>query len=443
MAYRGRVSKLEGPIMKVCFVCSEYPPGPHGGIGTATQLLARALVDNGHRVKVAGVYSSKYQAPDYREDRGVQVYSLQEPRVYLGWAMARCQLFKMIQSWSRTGQIDIVEVPDYQGWAAGWPQLPVPVVTRIHGSATLQAHELNRPLDRVTRVLERWSLKRADALCSVSHHAADITRKAFRLNHLDSTVLHNFVEVPSRPLAASSRDRNCVVFTGTLTEKKGVISLAEAWPMVLKEHPEATLHLYGKDSKGPDGPSMKEFLMNWLSSTSLDRVSFHGHLDRSDLLQALSRARAGVFPSYTEAFGIAPLEAMATGCPTIFTRRATGPELIDEGTDGLLVDPDRPEAIAKAIVRLLKDDELACRIGEAGRRKAEERFSRHSALGQNEMFYAKCVADFKNCGSPGGRVITAVDAAREPQPGVGSSAFRGARSTPAPLAENERARETD
>ncbi len=82
-----------------------------------------------------------------------------------------------------------------------------------------------------------------------------------------------------------------------------------------------------------------------------------------------------VFPSYAEAFAIAPLEAMAWGCPTIYSQRGSGPELIRHGDDGWLVDPDQTSDLSQAISRLLKDDVLANRLGTQGRRRIEERFT--------------------------------------------------------------------
>ncbi len=58
--------------MKICFICGEYPPGPHGGIGTFVQVLARALVAAGHEVRVLGAYGTAYHAANEEVDQGVQ-----------------------------------------------------------------------------------------------------------------------------------------------------------------------------------------------------------------------------------------------------------------------------------------------------------------------------------------------------------------------------------
>src|SRR5476651_1059807 len=60
--------------MNILYLCDEYPPGHHGGIGTSVQLLARELVKQGHKVIVAGLYSLGYGGENKYEDEGVKIY---------------------------------------------------------------------------------------------------------------------------------------------------------------------------------------------------------------------------------------------------------------------------------------------------------------------------------------------------------------------------------
>jgi glycosyltransferase involved in cell wall biosynthesis len=123
-------------------------------------------------------------------------------------------------------------------------------------------------------------------------------------------------------------------------------------------------------------------------------VRFHGHVSRGTLFDALATARAAVFPSFAEAFALAPLEAMAVGCPTIYSRLGSGPELIDEGVHGLLIDPNHPREIAESLIRVLTDDRLAERLGTAGARHVRSRFSLEQAILRNVEFYERCVSRF-------------------------------------------------
>jgi glycosyltransferase involved in cell wall biosynthesis len=92
---------------------------------------------------------------------------------------------------------------------------------------------------------------------------------------------------------------------------------------------------------------------------------------------------------------MAPLEAMAAGCPTIYSRVGSGPELITNGLDGLLVDPDSAEDIASALLNVLGDDSLARRLGEAARRTAGRRFGMTTLVPQNESLYRQCIDRFR------------------------------------------------
>jgi hypothetical protein len=101
-------------VIRVGFVCADYPPGPHGGIGTTTQLLARALVRRGGAARVIGVYSPDYPAEDLADDYGVQVIRIRERPQPLGWVVARARLAHTVAGWARRGEVDVIEVPDWQ-----------------------------------------------------------------------------------------------------------------------------------------------------------------------------------------------------------------------------------------------------------------------------------------------------------------------------------------
>ncbi len=375
--------------LRLCFLCNEYPPGPHGGIGTLVQTFARALVEAGHSVRVVGMYSASYPAPDTEEDRGVRIVRLRESEGPAGWVRSRVRLFRTVSGWVRAGDVDIVELPDWEGWAAGWPRLACPVVVRLSGSASYFADELGRPRRRGLYWLERASLRRADFICSESRYLAGRTAAVFGLSRVPDAVIYNPVETPPAPERA--RDRNRILYAGTLTTKKGIRSLLAAWPFVTREEPHATLDVFGKDGRAEEGGSMREALSASLAKNGIEGVTFRGHVALDALVEELSRAWAIVLPSYAEGFSLMPLHAMAAGCPTVYTLRGSGPEVIEDGRDGLLVDPDEPDAIAAAILRLLKDDALAARLGKSGRETVRRRFSLEALTAANAAFYRSCL----------------------------------------------------
>jgi glycosyltransferase involved in cell wall biosynthesis len=364
--------------MRICFICCEYPPARHGGIGSVTQVLGRALSDAGHEVRVLGVYSG-LDAPKTDEDGGVQVWRLPMPAGRFGWTRGRKVLFETIKDWADRGEIDVVEVPDWEGYAAGWPSLRVPVVTRLHGSSSYFAREMHARLDWPAWCLEAASFHRADSCCSTSAYTAARTQRIFGPRRRPVEVLFNPVEIP--PARQRARDANRVVFAGTLTPKKGVRPLIEAWPGVVRECPAAELHLFGKDE------GMQDEMTALLPDGVRESVRFHGHVNRDRVRTEFETCRLAVFPSFAEAFSMVPLEAMAQGCPVIYSKRHSGPELIEDGRNGLLVDPGSPDEIAGAIVRLLRNREESARLGDAGREDVTRRFACDVLLARNEAFY--------------------------------------------------------
>jgi glycosyltransferase involved in cell wall biosynthesis len=379
--------------MRICFLCEGYPPAPHGGIGTSTQNLARALVRAGHQVFVLGRNFARMPASEYEEDQGVRVWRYRSSRQLLDRARIRYKLFRTVYRWSRSGKIDVVESPDCAGWIAGWPRLPVPVIVRLRGSLTYISSELKQPPDRIVYLLEWASFRRADFLCSVSHYAATRTQQLFGFADRPA-VLYNSLDVPAKTLAPN-RSKHQIVYTGGLKINKGILSLLKAWPRVIATDRGAELHIYGANRPADDGQSIQALLLSRLRDQIGDSVHFHGFADRRQIFDAMETARAAVCPSYVETFGNAPMEAMACACPTIFTRRTSGPELIEHERTGLLIDPDRPDEIANAIIRLLTDDALAQRLGEAGRKRVEENFSIGVIVKQNEAFYQDCLSNFR------------------------------------------------
>lgn len=193
--------------MNICFACSEYPPGPHGGIGTLVQLMARGLVAQGHPVRVIGICPAAYPAPDYEVDRGVQVWRMRGSSFRPGWLLDRYRMFRTLASWVRKGFVDLIEVPDHGGIAAAWPRLPVPVIFRLSGSASYFAAEMGERPGRYF-YLERASLRRSEFLCSESRYVAARTREVF--GHLQP-----------RRVSGRTRDRSANAKPGRLCRNSG------------------------------------------------------------------------------------------------------------------------------------------------------------------------------------------------------------------------------
>ncbi len=147
-------------LKSICLICPEYPPGPHGGVGTLMQVLARELVKMNYEVRVVGVYPIGYPAPDYEEDHGVKVWRIRFGRGKYSWIPAWFRQYRMIKKWYDNKQIDIIEAPDSRGWFAFWPKFNIPIVLRANGSVTYFARILGYAPNKLTELLEQKSYER-------------------------------------------------------------------------------------------------------------------------------------------------------------------------------------------------------------------------------------------------------------------------------------------
>jgi len=165
-------------------------------------------------------------------------------------------------------------------------------------------------------------------------------------------------------------DKKVVLFLSRIDWVKGLDTLIPAFAKVIQRVPEAILVMAGDDDKGYKKESDK-----LVHKFHLDQnIIYTGVLLGNDKIKAFEESDVFVQPSYSESFGMAAAEAMRSGLPTIVTEGVgLAPQIKDEGA-GLVVRKDVDE-LSGAIVRLLKNPELAEEIGKRGAAFIESNFS--------------------------------------------------------------------
>jgi starch synthase len=124
----------------------------------------------------------------------------------------------------------------------------------------------------------------------------------------------------------------------------------------------------------PDEEGLDEKLSKQLKGRS-NVVWINKMLPRNEVVALLSGASVFVAPSLYEPFGIMNLEAMACERPVVSTRVGGITDVVLDGETGLLVPPNNPDELANAVNRIVADPKLGERMGEAGRRRVEDRFT--------------------------------------------------------------------
>jgi len=387
--------------MNICYICNEYPEGPHGGVGTMTKLLAEELVNRGNSVKVIGVYDLSYPSADYNIQNGVEVtrikvnYKNRFAVLYGNWLMAR-----KIKSWIKNNFVDIIESPDSYGMFSLFATFKKPLVLRANGNNTYFSSILNIPLKKNTAFYERNLYKKAYAYCAVSAFTANKMKLLFNIE--DSiTVIYNAVAIQQDEFKTLKNYKdlqefsNPIVFSGTLTPKKGIFELVRAMIVLLKKGVEANLIINGKDAVNiKTGKSVKSELLEMIPQDLMKHFVFNGHVTREELFCQYQNSKAAIFPSFAEAFALAPMEAMALGIPTIFSSECSGGELIINNEDGLLIDPSSEESIAQAIEYVIQNPTIAKQIGQKGKEKIKHFFSKETMATKSIAFYEKTQNSF-------------------------------------------------
>ncbi|RYD52862.1 MAG: glycosyltransferase family 1 protein [Sphingobacteriales bacterium] len=401
--------------MNILFVCDEYPPGPHGGIGTAVQTLARQLVKTGHRVWVAGIYDYGYGGRDVETDEGVQVYRLRKRSEMLGITMRYTlydkvvrklltlsgllnqetqegldRLLKLIERIHQTDPLDLIEITDHQHYTRQISKpvqmrLPaIPTVLRLHGGKVYFDREAGQTPDSIAYTIEKKLLEQSTVISSVSRYTGLKTLLALD-SERQATVIPNGVAMPDWS-GTNRRQPKQVMFTGSLLAKKGIFELMKAWNRVSEQQPEAQLMVYGKGAISE--------LQQLLTAQAQETVFFKGHVSREEVLAAWKEASIAALPSYAEAFAIAPLEAMANGVATVYSVRTSGTELIENGVDGLLIEPSDTIALADALVLLLENPELRQQMARKGQEKIARQYTIEAVTSQQEAFYQTVINNY-------------------------------------------------
>lgn len=390
MVQSGPCRSPDGPLrcMHICYLCNEYPPAPHGGIGTVVQTLGRALVRRGHAVTVLGTYAPEWQGRTV--DEGIEVVRLPRARTRgTGFVVNGSRTRRALAEIHEKRSIDVLEGSELS--LAFLPRrLPYTAVIRMHGGHHFFAVTLGRRPKPWRSWLERRSFARATHLCAVSQFVGHTTRQLIGLGDREIEVIMNPVDVTRFcPPRHPAEDESLILFVGTVCEKKGIRQLTQAMPRIVDRIPHARLLVCGRDSSDSSGGSYTEQLRQTLAAGIADRVLFQGPVTHASLPQVLAEAAVCVYPSHMEALGLASMEALATGKAVVATAAGPGPEVIEDGVSGLLCNPRDPLSIAEQVIAVLADRALRERLGQEARRRAVAHFGLDVLVPRNEAFYRR------------------------------------------------------
>jgi glycosyltransferase involved in cell wall biosynthesis len=186
----------------------------------------------------------------------------------------------------------------------------------------------------------------------------------------------------------ASLDRPIVLFTGRLVASKGIYTLIRAVPKILHAKPSAMLLFVG-----PGDP--RQYVRELRSmGVPEENFRFLGYLNSYfDMPQVYSLARVFAVPTLYESFPLRILEAMSCEKAIVATNVCGIPEMIENGRNGILIQPGNYEELARNIILLLEDENLGGKLGKAARRTVMEKFSAARMGSLTFDAFRRCLGD--------------------------------------------------
>jgi glycosyltransferase involved in cell wall biosynthesis len=375
------------------------------------QLQARALIARGHRVVAHEYLDRRYPGQSRRHDwlpGGLPVHRA----ATLGF-FAPAALLRLLHA-DRPDVIHLHHMRSLLGYQTvqAARRLGIPTVLTVHGllhdgdlvqdrerplEAPLRYDNLLTTPGRLAARLARGAHPRRAARNFLIHAPLLLVDHLIALSEAERELLGPIGVPPARvsvlpnvvdlsgysgaPPPVADR-APIVLFIGQLVPRKGFDLLARAMPAVLAAVPEARFVFVSHNRSGE-----AELRRIVEAAGVADRLELRGRVDEAEKLRLLGEAAVVAAPSRYEGFGIPLIEALAAGAPVVTTDVTAGNEVIAHERNGLLTPYGDVEALAAAIVRLLRDRELGARLVAAGRPEAFARYSAERLAAELEGIY--------------------------------------------------------
>lgn len=408
--------------MRIAFVAQPWdevfpPTGGHSSIAIVTCQVARRLACSGHEV-IIYCKRGEGQPTVERDDEGISYrrISVKPEDLYLKPVklLDRLGAFRnpkrpffasylyypgyalQVASDLRKRLPDIIHIHNFSQY--------VPLIRAFNPSAKFVLHMHCEWLSQLDRSIISRRLEKTDLVVGCSEYITNRVRLRFPGFAERCQTVYNGVDLDDfsnlgRPTKSNGEER--ILFVGRVSPEKGVHILLDAFGEIVTRRPQAQLDIVGPTSSVPyefvvslsdddnvtslaafySGGTKKRshyvaHLQKQLPPPAWERVNMVGGVSHSQVVDHYRDADVFAFTSvWDEPFGIPMIEAMACGVPVVAAQGGAVPEIVKDGATGLLVKRGDAAALAKAVMELLDNRDLAESMGEAGRQRVRQLFS--------------------------------------------------------------------
>ena len=377
---------------KVCFISPEYWP-LSGGTGAYVYYLSNELLKNGYKIYVV---TGSNQGQDVHVNPQLDVSFLKIPKIPIVKSfMLAGNSQRKLNSLRKTANVDIThpQLPLTPNFAVP-PNFGKTIVCTVHSTWKGEAEAIQgEPYSRLNanekflvsfnwflRFFEEGMLSRARKIIAVSHFTKWELTNYYKIPANKIQVIHNGVDINKFKPAVDKRkvkaelgfnpDDLAIVSVGRLYARKGLFTLIDSMPSVVKRYPNAKFIISGKGQSD----EMNKLIAHAEKLGVKNNIIFTGYYPDKKLPRLYQAADVFAFSTFYEHHPFAVLEALATGLPVVTTTVGGIPETIESGKNGLLVEPFNARAFGEKILYLLEHPVAATEMGAQARKTIVENY---------------------------------------------------------------------
>ena len=388
--------------MRICRLVWSFPSAEKisYGLGPNFYYISKEQVKQGYEVDV--IAGKKGNEPNYEEIEGIRVHRVTAPN--------NINSMKKLSRLNDKKAFDIIHAHGTCGIMYPFlrNRIQKPLVVHSHGSVLGMMQQRFSPpsftqfmksriRESISILREKYYWQRADKLITVSYFLKEEIEKLYKISGSRIEVAYNGVDISvfkrvEDPQRFKDKlglgDKRIILYVGHFGLRKGITYLLEAMSRIIQEDPHAFLLCVGGTPEWLGTDIYWSVLEKKLRQKDLqDHVKLIGQIPHLQLPYYYSVADVFAFPSLYEAMGKVIIEAMACETPVVASRVGGIIEVIEDGVNGLLMQPKNIESIKKSILTVLQDRQLARRLSLRGRETVESRFTwKHSVMQMTEAY---------------------------------------------------------
>jgi len=379
-------------MVKVCFISPEYLP-LSGGTGAYVYYLSNELMKHGHSICVVTGYDA---SADVKVNEQLSAFFLKTPRTplvksFLFAGSAHRKMNKIRASCAADiAHANLPLVPSF-AIPAGFGKT---LVTTVHSTWKGEAEAIRgEPYSRLNpnekfmvsfnwflRIFEEKMLERANRIIGVSDFTRRELLQYYKVKADKIRVIHNGVDTRKFQPATDKRkvkeelglnpEDIAILSVGRLYARKGLFTLIESMPAVVKRFRNAKFVISGKGQSN----EMRKLVAHATRLGVRENIVFTGYFPDKKLPKLYQAADVFAFSTFYENLPFAVLEALSTGLPVVTTNVGGIPEMIESGKNGFLVQPFNTNQLSDKILHCLEHPAEAAEMGASARQTILERF---------------------------------------------------------------------